>query len=248
MPEGDALRRTALRLRPLVGERLTASAPNPRGLSVARAVDGLVLESVDAFGKHLLLRFQGGVVVRSHLGMNGRWRIGPTDEPRRGRPWLVLRGRALEATQWNGPTLTLDDGRVRRLGPDLLAESTDVDDVARRVTASDPTRLLGEALLDQRLVAGIGNMWLAELLWEARLSPWLPAARADVAMLARGLDWARREMHRAVHGTRRARAVYRRAGRACPRCGTAIRSRGLGDHNRTAYWCPSCQDPSPELG
>ena len=247
MPEGDAVRRAALRLRPLVGERVAASAPNPRGSIVARTVDGLVLESVDAVGKHLLLRFEGGIVVRSHLGMNGRWRVGPTDQPRRGRPWLVLRGRALEATQWNGTTLTLDDGRAGRLGPDLLAESTDVAAVARRVTACDPARLLGEALLDQRLVAGIGNMWLAELLWQVRLSPWLPAGRADVTTLADGLGWARREMNRAVHGARRARAVYRRAGRACPRCGTAIRSRGLGEHNRTAYWCPSCQEPSPRL-
>jgi endonuclease-8 len=247
VPEGDAIRRTALRLRPLVGERVSASAPDPRGLAVARAVDGLVLESIDAVGKHLLLLFEGGIVVRSHLGMNGRWRIGPTDEPRRGRPWLVLRGRTLEATQWNGTTLTLDDGRVRRLGPDLLAETSDVAALARRVKASDPTRLLGEALLDQRLVAGIGNMWLAELLWQVRLSPWLPVARADVTTLTQGLGWARQEMERAVRGARRARAVYRRAGRACPRCGAAIRSRGLGDHNRTAYWCPSCQEPSPQL-
>jgi endonuclease-8 len=247
MPEGDALRRAALRLRPLVGERVAASAPDPRGLRIARAVDGLVLESVDAVGKHLLLRFEGGIVVRSHLGMNGRWRIGPRDAPHRGRPWLVLRGLALEATQWNGTTLTLDDGKVRQLGPDLLAESTDIDALARRVAASDPTRLLGEALLDQRLVAGIGNMWLAELLWHTRLSPWLPVGRADVSMLAQGLRWARHEMERAVHGARPARSVYRRAGRACPRCGTVIRSRGLGEHNRIAYWCPSCQEPSPTL-
>jgi endonuclease VIII len=246
MPEGDALRRAALRLRPLVGERLAASAPNPRGLPVARVVDGRMLESVDAVGKHLLLRFEGGVVVRSHLGMSGRWRVGPVDEARRGRPWLVLRGRVLEATQWNGTTLTLDDGRARRLGPDLLAESTNVEELAARVTASDPTRLLGEALVDQRLVAGIGNMWLAELLWHVRLSPWLPVGRADVTTLARGLSWARLEMDRAVRGSRASRAVYRRAGRACPRCGAAIRSRGLGEHNRTAYWCPRCQEPSPE--
>ncbi len=92
MPEGDALRRIALRLAPLVGERLAATAPDPRGGPVARAVDGRVLESVEAIGKHLLLRFDGGVVVRSHLGMNGRWHIGRAGGQHRGKPWLVLSG------------------------------------------------------------------------------------------------------------------------------------------------------------
>jgi endonuclease VIII len=242
MPEGDALRRTALLLEPLVGERLAASAPDPRGERVARAVDGRVLEAVEAIGKHLLLRFEGGVVVRSHLGMRGRWRVGRAGAPQRGRPWLVLRGRSLEAGQWNGPTLTLDDGRTARLGPDLLGDGIDAALVAERVAASDPARLLGEALLDQRLVAGIGNMWLAELLWHGRLSPWLPVGRVERTELASALAWAQAEMRRAVRGAPPARAVYRRAGRACPRCGTPIRSRGLGERNRTAYWCPTCQE------
>ncbi len=212
---------------------------------MARAVDGRVLESVEAVGKHLLLRFEDGIVVRSHLGMNGRWWIGPAGAALRGRPWLVLRGRTLEATQWRGTTLTLDDGRAARLGPDLLADETDVAEVTRRVVASDPFRLLGEALLDQRLVAGIGNMWLAELLWHGRLSPWSRVGAVDDASLAPALAWARTEMRRAVHGSRPARSVYRRAGRGCPRCGAPIRSRGLGDRNRTAYWCPGCQVPGP---
>ena len=95
MPEGDALHRAAARLRPLVGERLEAESPNPRGQAtgVARVVDGRVLEGVDAVGKHLLLRFEGGVVLRSHLRMNGRWRLDPRGTERRGLPWLVLRGR-----------------------------------------------------------------------------------------------------------------------------------------------------------
>ena len=94
MPEGDALHRAAERLRPLVGERVEAESPNPRGQAtgVARAIDGRVLEGVDAVGKHLLLRFEGGVVLRSHLRMNGRWRLDPRGRERRGLPWLVLRG------------------------------------------------------------------------------------------------------------------------------------------------------------
>ena len=182
MPEGDSLHRAAARLRPLVGERVEASSPNPRGLAtnVARAVDGRVLESVEAVGKHLLLRFEGGVTVRSHLRMSGRWRVRKSGGPAwRGRPWLVLATPRWEATQWNGPVLKLDDGRAGRLGPDLLADATTVGEVVARVRRADPARLLGDVLLDQRLVAGIGNMWLAELLWQGRLSPFLPVGRGD---------------------------------------------------------------------
>ena len=109
----------------------------------------------------------------------------------------------------------------------------------------DATRLLGDALLDPRLVAGIGNLGLAELLWHGRLSPWVATGDVDVSALARGLEWAQAEMRAAVAGARPVRAVYRRAGRPCPRCGTPISSRGLGDRNRTAFWCPTCQVPGP---
>ena len=244
MPEGDSLHRAAARLRPLVGERVEASSPNPRGLAtnVAKAVDGRVLESVEAVGKHLLLRFEGGVTVRSHLRMSGRWRVRKSGGPAwRGRPWLVLATPRWEATQWNGPVLKLDDGRAGRLGPDLLADATTVGEVVARVRRADPARLLGDVLLDQRLVAGIGNMWLAELLWQGRLSPFLPVGQVTDDELGDVLGWGRRSMRGAVAGARPPRAVYRRAGRPCPRCGTPILSRGLGELNRTAYWCAGCQ-------
>ena len=243
MPEGDALHRAAARLQPLVGERIDASSPNPRGLAtgVASAVDGRVLERVEAVGKHLLLSFEGGVVLRSHLRMNGRWRVDPTGSERRGLPWLVLRGREWEATQWNGPVLTLERRAVGRLGPDLLADDTEVELVVDRLRGSDPARLVGEALVDQRLVSGIGNMWLAETLWHTRVSPWRCVGDLSNDELAATLTWAREQMRAAVRGRRPPRAVYRRAGRPCPRCGTPIGSRGLGEANRTAYWCATCQ-------
>jgi endonuclease-8 len=244
VPEGDSLHRAAARLQALVGERVQASSPNPRGQAtgVARAVDGRVLEAVDAVGKHLLLRFDGGVTVRSHLRMTGRWSVRGHGDPKwHGRPWLVLETRRFEATQWNGPVLTLDDGRAARLGPDLLADGTTVDALVTRVRRADPTRLLGDVLVDQRVVAGIGNMWLAELLWHARISPWLTLADASDYELAVALTWGQDAMRASVSGTRPARCAYRRAGRPCPRCGRPIRSRGLGDANRTAYWCPGCQ-------
>jgi endonuclease-8 len=245
VPEGDSIRRAAARLGALAGSRVEASAPHPRGTAVARAVDGRVLEAVEPVGKNLLLRFDGGVVVHSHLGMTGRWRVVPAGAPLRGRPWLVLRAAALEARLWNGSLLRLANGDDLRLGPDLLAESTEPAAVAVRLRAADPTRLLGDALLDQRLVAGIGNMWLAELLWHARLSPWARLGEVDEESLVGALAWGREAMRRSVSGARPDRAVYRRAGRPCPRCGTPLASRGLGDRNRTAYWCPRCQVPGP---
>ena len=242
MPEGDALHRAARRLQPLVGERIEAESPSPQGeaTGVAREVDGRVLESVDAIGKHLLLRFEGGVVLRSHLRMSGRWRIAPRGTTR-GRPWLVLRGGAWEATQWNGPVLTLERRPIRRLGPDLLADDTVVADVVLRVRRASQARVVGETLVDQRIVAGIGNMWVAEALWQARVSPWSPLGTVTDDELTRVLAWAQDAMRAAVASPRGPRAVYRRAGRPCSRCGTAIASRGLGDANRTAYWCPACQ-------
>jgi endonuclease-8 len=243
VPEGDALHRAAARLRPLVGQRIEAESPNPRGQAtrVARVIDGRVLDSVEAVGKHLLLRFEGGVVLRSHLGMNGRWRVSSRGTARRGLPWLVLRGGAWEATQWNGPLLTLEERPVRRLGPDLLAQETRPRDVVPRLRGSDQRRLVGEALVDQRIVAGIGNMWLAEALWQARVSPWRRLEEVSDDVLEAALGWAREAMRASVRGNRAPRTIYRRAGRPCRRCGTPIESRGLGDANRTAYWCPHCQ-------
>ena len=250
MPEGDALHAAARRLQPLVGERIEAESPDPRGeaTGVARAVDGRVLESVGAVGKHLLLRFEGGVVVRSHLRMSGRWRVGRRGSPGRGRSWLVLRGGPWEATQWNGPVLTLESRALRLLGPDLLADETDVAELVLRLRREPASRLVGEVLVDQRLVSGIGNMWLAEALWQAHVSPWRSLGDVSDEALAHALGWARDAMRTVVDGRRVPRMVYRRSGRGCRRCGTPISSGGLGDANRTAYWCPQCQrsdSPAP---
>jgi endonuclease VIII len=243
VPEGDTLHRAAALLQPLVGQRLEAESPHPRGRAtgVASVVDGRVLEGVEAVGKHLLFRFEGGVVLRSHLRMSGRWRIEPRGAPQRGLPWLVLRSDEWEARQWKGPLLVLDRRPLSRLGPDLLAEETNVPDIVARIRTIDPERHLGEALLDQRLVAGIGNMWAAEAFWEARVSPWLEVEAVSDETLSALLAWTREQMRASAAGARPARSVYRRAGRACRRCGTPILSRGLGELNRTAYWCPRCQ-------
>ena len=243
MPEGDSVHRAARRLQPLVGQRVEAESPHPRALvtGVAERVDGLRLEAVEAVGKNLLLRFEGGVVVRSHLRMTGRWFVRPRGSPILGRPWLVLRGEQLEAVQVNGPVLELHQRAVRRVGPDILARPPDFDAMVSRLRSQHPGRAVGDALLDQRLVAGIGNMWKAEALWRARVSPWHPLGELGDDELRGVLEEAARLMRASVDGARDGRAVYRKAGRPCPRCGERVRSRGQGDDNRIAYWCPRCQ-------
>jgi endonuclease-8 len=241
MPEGDALHRAARRLQPLVGHSVEAVAPHPRGQSVAERIDGRVLESVQAVGKNLLFRFSGGVVVRSHLRMTGRWSLRPRGEARSGRPWLVLRGGDVEGVLWNGPVLELHARALERLGPDILEDPPRIDAMLARIARADPTRWLGETLLDQSLVAGIGNMWLAEALWEAELSPWRRLRDVPEADRRRALETAASLMRGSLDGARRAHRAYRLVGRPCPRCGARIRSFGQGDASRMTYWCPGCQ-------
>ncbi|HET8651347.1 MAG TPA: DNA-formamidopyrimidine glycosylase family protein [Gaiellaceae bacterium] len=243
MPEGDSLHRAARRLQVLVGETVEVESPNPRAAAtgVAEQLDGRRLEGVEAVGKNLLLRFEGGLVLRSHLRMSGRWSVRERGSSARGRPWLILRGAGREAVLWGGPVLELHRRGVRRLGPDILARPPDLDGIVARFRQADPRRELGDALLDQRLVAGIGNMWKAEALWRARASPWRSVGETTDDELRSVLDEAARLMRRSVDTGREERAIYRAAGRPCPRCGTPIESSGQGDANRTAYWCPSCQ-------
>src|ERR671923_1669469 len=129
VPEGDSLHRAARRLQALVGDQVAAASPNPRGQAtgVAEQVDGRRLEAVEAVGKNLILSFEGGVTVRSHLRMSGRWRVVARDAPVLGRPWLVLRGSRAQALLYGGRVLELNTRAVRRLGPDILAAKPDYD-------------------------------------------------------------------------------------------------------------------------
>jgi endonuclease-8 len=241
MPEGDSLRRAAARLQPLVGERVGVETPHPRAAAkrIAERLNGRRLEAVEAVGKNLLLRFEGGLVLRSHLRMSGRWRLEQRGAKRAGRPWLVLRGDRHEGVLWNGPVLELSGEAVRRLGPDILAVPPELDAMVANLRRTDQRRALGDALLDQRLVSGIGNLWKAEALWEARLSPWARLGELSDDELSAALDAAARLMRASVEGVRSGRRVYRR--HVCPRCGGRISARGQGDDNRTTYWCPACQ-------
>ena len=243
MPEGDSLHRAARKLQVLIGERLAVETPHPRAASALSAdrLDGRRLESVEAVGKNLLLSFEGGLVLRSHLRMSGRWQVLERGAVKHGRPWLVLTGAEREAVLWNGPVLELTQRGTRRRAPDILAEPPDLAAMVANLRREHQGRELGDALLDQRLVAGIGNVWKAESLWRAELSPWLRLGDVTDGELERVLGEAAGLMRAALDSRGGKRVVYRHAGRPCPRCGTPIRSRGQGDDNRTAYWCPSCQ-------
>lgn len=243
MPEGDTVHRAADRLRVLVGERLSVEAVHPRARAtgVAPRLDGRTLEAVEAHGKNLLLRFEGGHTLRSHLGMSGSWRTVDVDEPVRGRPWLVLTGGRAKAILRGGAVLEASDRRVGRLGPDILSPELAVDAIIANLRRIDQRREVGEALLDQRLVAGIGNIWRSEALWQARVSPWASLAEVEDGPLRDVIGHAAGLMAESRDGLPVRREVYRRRGRPCRRCGEAVRSAKQGDAARTAYWCHGCQ-------
>jgi endonuclease-8 len=239
VPEGDSLHHLAERLRVLEGEIVAAEAPHPRAalLGIAERIDGKRLERVEARGKNLLLSFEGGLVVRSHLRMNGRWLVQAADVPVRGRPWLVLRAGDWQAVQRNGPVLELGTAKLTRLGPDVLDDPPAIERMIERFRRADQNRELGDAILDQSLVAGIGNKWKAEALFEAAISPWKQLRAVDDDELRRLLGTASSLMRSRGRRNR----VYRRPGRQCARCGGRIRSWPQGDNARMAYWCPGCQ-------
>lgn len=252
MAEGDTILRAARRFEAtLVGEELTAAAPNPRGKTAGiERLDGRTLESVETHGKHLLLGF-GEVSLHSHLGMSGGWhfyRPGARWRRPRSSAWAVLGGGGWEAVQFGGPTLQVSptarlrrNPQLTRLGPDVLAPDFDLDGVLAAIRA-DPTRGLGDALLDQHLVAGIGNIFKSEACFAARIDPWRAVGDLSDEELRAVLCAAREQMSMAVEtGGRHRFQIYKRRQSGCPSCRGPVSSRGQGDANRTTYWCPRCQ-------
>lgn len=249
MPEGDTIAWAASRIRPVLEGRVPDSIESPRNPSWTRRLAGRRITQIDTRGKHLFVHFDGGLAIHSHLGMTGRWIIRP-QRPRSSRAWLALGVGERWVAQLGGPTLELltaarirFDQRLSGLGPDVLAPEFDSERFLSRFRADDQTRPLGDALLDQRNVAGIGNLWKAEGCWEAGIDPWRPVSRVSDDEALAVIEALRPPMLRsATFGPRVIQPrVYNRAGRPCRRCGARILAQGQGDANRTTYWCPGCQ-------
>ncbi|HTU13959.1 MAG TPA: DNA-formamidopyrimidine glycosylase family protein [Solirubrobacterales bacterium] len=254
MAEGDTVFRWARDLeRAFEGRRVEcAEAPNPRSplrRTVSRLA-GLELDRAESRGKHLLLRFRGGLVLHSHMGMNGSWRVrehGVSPGHRTKAAWLALNLGDLEVAQYGGPTIRLvrevalgRDSRLGSLGPDPLAQDFDPARAAAALATAGQTEL-GEALLDQRRLAGIGNIFKSEACFEARVSPWRAVDSFDPEELERIIGIARRQLLAGAETGRRPGRIYRKAGRPCPRCRGRIAAKGQGLDSRITYWCPGCQ-------
>lgn len=249
MPEGDTIAWTAHRIRPVLLGRVPDEIRSPREPRWPQRLAGRAVRAVDTHGKHLFISFDGDLVVHSHLGMVGSWAVLSHGQIGR-RAWLVLQVGDRWVVQFEGPTLELlTSGRVRfdqrlaALGPDVLADRFDVNRYLARLRGDDPTRSIGDALLDQRNLAGIGNIWKSEGCWEAGVDPWRRVSDVSDADAVAIVEAVRPRM--ALSATDGPRAidprVYRLSGRPCRRCGTTIVAKGQGDDNRTTYWCPGCQ-------
>ena len=262
MPEGDTLAKTAARLRPaLAGHVLTRfEAPRLRGPAPPL---GTPVTGVDARGKHLLIHFADGLTLRTHLRMTGSWHVYREHE-RWQRPAYLARAVVGTDSGWvavcfSAPVVETyrrggaEPAALADLGPDLcLAASLEpgvLDDVVARARRfADPSATLGEALLDQRIAAGIGNVYKSEACFACRLDPTAPLAAFDDAARRRVWAVAARQLQANLIGAGRRThpagvAVYGRRGLPCHACGTPIDMARHGDLNRSTYWCPTCQPP-----
>lgn len=268
MPEGDTIHRSAdvLRRHLLGGTVLEAwSQPRPGLARVPRLarLEGRRVESVEARGKHLLIGFSGGLWLRTHLRMRGSWhryRVGEAWRLPESRASAMVRTESAVAVCFDAPEVELltaaelaRQPALSALGPDLLGATFDADDAVRRLLAA-PATPLGEALLNQRAVAGIGNVYKSEVCFLERLDPWNPVDGVEPGALRAALATARRLLQANLRGGARVTTgvgapgrslwVYGRAGRPCRRCGTLIVGRRQGEQARMTYWCPRCQGPN----
>jgi endonuclease-8 len=257
MPEGDTVHHAASRIRPVLAGAVPDAIETPHarlaGERWPERLAGRAVVDVRAHGKHLLIELEGDLAIHSHLRMTGAWDVRPAGaRGRRGawRTWLVVRRDGSEVVQFDGPVLELLtharrrlDRRLAGLGPDILAAELDAARFLRRLREDDPTRPIGDALLDQRTIAGIGNLWKCEGCFLAGVDPWRRVGDVTDEEALRIVELTRPGMAQSARDGRqdRHRVVYGAHGRPCPRCATTIRRRGQGDGNRPTYWCPGCQ-------
>ncbi len=257
MPEGDTIHYAANRIRPIllgeVPDELTTPHRRFRADRWPEKLAGRAVESVDAHGKHLFLRFEGDLTIHSHLRMTGSWGtydVGARWKRNPYRAWLVMRKGDRVVVQFDGPVLDLMTGlrarvdqRIAALGPDIIKDDFDELVYLRRLREDDPTRPIGDALLDQRTLAGIGNLWKVEACFAQAIDPWRPTGEVSDEEALGLVHWARPKMRdSAARGTQtRYKKIYGTYGKPCPRCDGKIMQRGQWDDNRPTYWCPGCQ-------
>lgn len=260
MPEGDTIHRTAAALREaLVGDLLVRT-------EVARAVGptpspGARVTAVEARGKHLLVHLDTGLVVHTHLRMTGSWRLiapGQRWPKPAQRARVVLATARITAVCFSAPVVEVLDRdavrrhpALRRLGPDLLEPTADLDEVLVRTARLVPTdRAIGEVLLDQRVAGGIGNVYRCDVLFLAGLDPRTPLGEVPTEqrrwLFATAGSLLRDNLDRAARTTVPGAPpgslwVHGRGGRPCRRCGTSIEVEHLGEQARVVYRCPTCQ-------
>lgn len=254
MAEGDTVLRMARRIEGAFGDGsvIAADAPNPMN-PIGPRVDELVgrrLVRAETRGKHLILHLGDDLALHAHMGMNGGWYVyRPGQRWRRPRrsAWLVLDLGDTALVQFGGTMMRLvrpaelgRDSRLALLGPDILAGPEALELGTANLLGATGLEI-GEALLNQRLIAGIGNIFKSESCFEAALDPWRTVDTIDPDQMTRLVAIAARQMERGVETGRRPGRIYRKSGRPCIRCGTMVRSRGQGVDNRTTYWCPGCQ-------
>jgi formamidopyrimidine-DNA glycosylase len=249
MPEGDTIFRTAERLRAaLQGKRVIAARPD-----FLKRLAGTTVSDVRPVGKHLMIRFDNGLALHTHMRMRGVWQVYRRGEHARRPDWQLKAMIETEdevAACFSAPVVELirdESIHVGHLGPDILAEDWDVAEVVRRAR-SRGDEPIGDVLLDQRVTAGIGNVYRCEALWEQKVDPFRSTSSLSDDVLSALFVAARTAMRANLGNGPRRRfpgygrgAVHGRAGRPCPRCGTPIRMRALGEHARLVYWCPRCQ-------
>ena len=250
MPEGDSILRMARMLhRALAGKTITrfeSVLPALLRVDDQTPLRGRKVERVGAEGKHLLMEFSGDLILRTHMRMNGRWQV-----YRPGQRWrrpqrdvrIIVATDDVEAVGFNIPVADFHRGGVRdlaTLGPDILSDDFDVAAAIERIRKR-PSEEIADVLLNQRVVAGIGNIYKSEALFGAKVFPFAAVQSLDEPALMRILKYARGMMRRAVVGPRDRWAVYERGGQPCRKCGTAIERRKHGLDARSTYWCPKCQ-------
>jgi endonuclease-8 len=274
MPEGDSYTRAADRLRPVLIDRPLAYVDGvPAVRKWSSRLVGHAVTAIRTHGKHLLFDVDSGVTIHVWLGMPGRWRIRDSSgrtvavesEQRRGRRVGDPRGAARlilgtdrhEATCYSAPTVEVERTRVidrliERLGPDVLADEFDWDLFHDRVSKVQPNRAVTDVLLDQRVLAGVGNEYKNEVMFLERIHPLTPFGSLDAQRIDALANRSRRLMlpnaHRSGRVTTGMRGesleswVFERTGKPCRRCRTPIASEHLGDpYPRITYWCPTCQ-------